>query len=479
VSGIERVERWCGEVLKAQQTSLWHTQIGSILQVMKKMKNNLKTAEDRLREALALDPKNWMASTLMASLVNPQDGIALLKPVAARFESSSQWKRSFIERVGFTKVLFTLAEHSWHEDQIDAAKGFWIRAVEVDAADYNRLSTCLQSYAKKEMWSDIMLILQKIEEHSTEHLHVLSEFLSWRSGKSFPHAVALKAALQTEQLEFLVTSYERSIEVSDERGDRITSCQLLYQCGRVTHAMRNGSSKAVKLWRQALDGHDIYFLGYLISLIAPYYLQKADAAGSDTDSVSTYLEKIETLLPGGIPESDIHIPPRVYIARYYLRKGNEVQAKKIARDVVKLCLDILSDYDEGNDLPAYNQLLAVFIAFGDLKNALATRALAVINFPGEEMIGCDGDCNRVWDKSEAVQWCQDCIGSNYEEECALKIKQNALPFAVCNKDHEYLHAPLMEESEHTTPGTVPIGDEVISVEEWLGRIEKDYVSLEN
>ncbi|KAI9040294.1 uncharacterized protein KD926_008384 [Aspergillus affinis] len=475
VNGIERVERWCGEVLKAQKDSLWHTQIGSTLQV----KKHMKMAEDRFRQALALDPKNWMASTLLASRVQPRDGLAILKPVATSFESSGQWRRSPLERVGFTKMLFTLAEHSWHEDQIDAARGFWIRAVEVDTADYSRLSTCLQCYAKKEMWSDIMLILRKIDEHSTEHLHVLSEFLSWRGGKSFPHAAALQAALQTEQLEFLVSAYERSIELSDERGDRITSCQLLYQCGRVTHAMQNGSAKAVKLWRRALDGHDIYFLGLLISLIAPYYLQKADAAGSDTESVSNYLKKIETLLPVGVPESDIIIPPTVYIARYYWRKGNKVQAKQIARDIVKRCLDILSDDDEGNDLPAFNQLSAVFVAFGDLENALATRALMVINFPNAEVISCDGDCNRSWDKSEEVQWCQDCIGSNYEKECAQKIEQNSLPFAVCNKDHEFLHAPRMDASEYTTPGTVPSGEEVISFEEWLGRIERDYVSLEN
>ncbi|KAJ5110269.1 hypothetical protein N7532_002914 [Penicillium argentinense] len=115
-----------------------------------------------------------------------------------------------------------------------------------------------------------------------------------------------------------------------------------------------------------------------------------------------------------------------------------------------------------------------------MTNALATRALVALRFDEEQRIGCDGDCNRTWPISEEMQWCQDCIHAHFDEECSQKIQQNALPFSVCNKTHQFLHAPRMDESLKSLPqGMVPFGDEVISFEDWLGRIGKDYVRLGN
>lgn len=51
---------------------------------------------------------------------------------------------------------------------------------------------------------------------------------------------------------------------------------------------------------------------------------------------------------------------------------------------MQLSLEILSDDDEGNDLPAYNQLLSIFIASGDIKNTLATRVPYSVTFYGTE-----------------------------------------------------------------------------------------------
>ncbi|KAJ5819376.1 hypothetical protein N7474_004967 [Penicillium riverlandense] len=477
VKQIEQVERWCEEVLNVQKkNSLWHTQIGSVLQVC----THNKLAEDRARQALEIDPNDWRASTLLSGLVEPRDGLTILKPAVQALESSGQWKRSSLERVGLAKMLFIIADLSWREEQIDVAIDFWTRAVEVDFTNYGRVNKCLKSYAKRERWSDIIAILRKIQEKSTEKLQGLSELIAAVGGRAFPHRPVLQAAIHTEQLEFLVSAYERSIQLVEVRGEHTTLCNVRYHCGRAANALQNGSFKVIKHWRQALDGADPYLLSTLISSIAPYYVQKANASGPDTEAVSAYLKEIETLLPEGVPEADANLPPRVYIARYYWRQGNEAQAKQIARNIVQLSLDILSDDDEENDLPAYNQLQSVFLAFGDMKNALATRALIVLNFGEKQRIACDGDCNRSWYMSEETQWCQDCIQAHFDEECSQKIEQNALPFSVCNKTHRSLRAPRMDESLKSLPrGVVPFGDELISFQNWLGRIEKDYVSLEN
>ncbi|KAJ5714353.1 uncharacterized protein N7483_011534 [Penicillium malachiteum] len=476
VEQIEQVEQWCKGVLKAQKDSLWHTQIGSILQIYR----HKEEAQGRARQALEMDPKNWRASTLLSILIEPHDGLAILKPAADTLESSGKWKRSNLERVGLAKMLFILAELSWQEKQTDAAINFWIRAVEVDFTDYGRVIKCLQCFAKQEQWSDIITILRKVDEKSTDQLQGLAELIAAGGGKAFPHKTILRAALHSEQLEFIVSAYERSIQLVDERGERATLCNLRYHCGRAAHALQNGSSRAVQHWRQALEHADPYLLSLIISCIAPYYLQKAAMSGSDAEAVSTYLKEIETLLPEGVPEADVLISPRVYVARYHWKQGNKVQAKQIAREIVHLSLDILSDDDESNDLPAYNQLLSVFIAFGDMTHALATRALIALNFGGAQSVACDGECNRSWPVSEETQWCQDCIDAHFEKECAQKIELNALPFSVCNNTHQFLHAPQMDESAKlTSPRMVPVGDEVISFEDWLARIDKDYIQTKN
>ncbi|CAG7978393.1 unnamed protein product [Penicillium nalgiovense] len=476
VEQIEQVERWCEGVLNTQKDSLWHTQIGSVLQLYR----HEEEAQARARQALELDPENWRASTLLSGLVKPHDGITTLKPAVETLDSSGQGKRSYLERVGLAKMLFILAELSWHEKQIDAEIDFWIRAVDVDFTDYGRVIKCLQCYAKQEQWSDIMTILRKMDGKPTEQLQGLSELIAAGGGKAFPHKRILRAALHTEQLEFIVSAYERSVQLVDERGERATSSNLRYHCGRAAHALQNGSSRAIKHWRQALENADPYLLSMLISCVAPYYLQKAAASGSDTEAVSAYLRDIETLLPEGVPEADVIIPPRVYTARYYWKQGNKIQAKQIARDIVNLSLEILSDDDEGNDLPAYNQLLSVFIAFGDMTNALATRALIVLNFDEVQSVVCDGECNRSWSLSEETQWCQDCIDAHFEKECSRKIEHNALPFSVCNNTHQFLNAPQMDESvKLIPPRMVSVGDEVISFGDWLARIHRDYVNLKS
>lgn len=461
--------------MKTQKNSLWHTQISSVFQAY----GHKKQAEDRAWLALKMDPKNWRASTLLAGLVEPRDGLTILKPVAQTLESSEHWKTSSLERVGLAKMLFILAELSWHEEHVDAATGFWTRAVEVDFTDYGRVIKCLGCYATQEQWCEIIAILRKIDYLSTENLPGLSEPIAAGGARAFPHRTILQAALHLDELEFVVSAYEHSVQLAEKRRERAALCHLRHHCGRATHALQNGSSKAVKHWRRALDGADPYLMSTLISSIAPYYLQKADASASDPESVSTYLTEIETLLPEDVPEADVIFPPKVYIAQYYWRQGNKVQAKQIARDIVQLSLDILSDDDEGNDRPAYNQLLSVFIAFGDMTNALATRALIVLNFGDREVIACDGECNRSWPISDETQWCQDCIEAHFEEECGRKIQQNALPFSVCNNTHQFLRAPRMDESlQLLSPRKVPLGDEVISFEDWLSRIKMDYVGLE-
>ncbi|RAH56627.1 hypothetical protein BO85DRAFT_398810 [Aspergillus piperis CBS 112811] len=470
ISRIVSVERWCEKVLKGPKNALWHTQIGILLS----SHGHKELAEARARQALALNGADWQASTLLAEVVGGSQGIETLKPAIERLVSSGEWKQSALERVGLAKMLFITAELSWKEGQADMAIRYWSRAVDTDLTDIVRVIRCLESYAQGKRWVELIAILRKIDEGSTEQ-QGLSDLIAARR---FPHDMFLQAALHTRELAFAVGAYERSVQLVEERGGHATLSLLRYRFGRTIKAQQDGLSRAIKQWRQALDGADPSDMSTLISCIAPNYVQKAIAAGPNHEAVSAYLEKIEALLPEDVPEAEVSLPPRVYIARYYKKQGNPTEAKRIARNVVQLSLEILSDDDEGNDLPAYNQLLSIFIAFGDIKNILATRALVALHFM-EQKIACDGDCNRVMDITEEIQWCQDCILVHLDEECRRKLEQNRLPYSTCNASHDLLRIPRMEESLGNLPeDSVPFGDDWVSFTDWLGHIEKDYVSFE-
>ncbi|RMJ27317.1 hypothetical protein PHISP_01831 [Aspergillus sp. HF37] len=472
VKQIESIERWCWQVLGVRKkNSLWHTQIGSVLQLYEQQ----KPAEDRARLALDISREDWRASTLLASLVKPSEGIQILEPAARRLESSGTWEQNSLHRMGLAKMLFILAELHCEEGNLDAATGLWKRAMEVDFTDYGRVVRCLEHYDAGERWSDIIEALQTIDKNSTEQQDGLAELIIWSScGIPSVHSILLRAALRTKQLRPVVVAYERSVKLLEERGEHTTLANARYHYGRVIKAHQARSSPAIEQWFQALEDADPYLLSTLISNIAPYYMQKAENNTHDSEAVDYYIEKVETLLPESIKESEVILPPRMYLARYFVRLGNVRKAKTITRDIVKVSLDILTDGDEDNDLDAYNKLLWVFIPLDDRENIKAIRTLMSRRFGRHQGTVCDGDCNRSWELWDESWWCQDCINVNFENECQQKVQQGGLPFVVCNGSHCFLKAPKMD-LDNTPEDSVPFGDGWVPVEDWLARIEKEYV----
>lgn len=334
---VDDVESWCEEVQKAENDSMWHTQIGTVLQYFE----HTKSAADRARRALSSNSEDWRASTLLADLIEPSKGIEILKPAAHRVESSGEWKQSSLNRMGLARILYILAELQWKDVRIDAAAESWKKAMSFNFTDYWRVRRCLEYYYSRERWSDIMEALATIIANSTEQQQGLEELLIIGS-HDMPS----------------VRAYERSMEMLEERGDLTILCYARYDYGRAIKALQNRSSPAIEQWCQALKYADSDLLSILISNIAPYYMKKASASSQDREAVASYLHNIETLVPESVLESEITLSPRVYVSRYYVRQDDMARAKQIVRDIVKSCLDILTDDIEENDLDAYSKLLS-------------------------------------------------------------------------------------------------------------------------
>lgn len=472
---IHDVETWCEEILKAEKDSMWHIQIGTMLQQF----GHAKSAEDRARYALSINSEDWRASTLLAELVEPIKGIELLEPSAQRVKSSGQWKEGPLNRMGFAKMLYVLAELQWKEERFDAATDSWKEAMTMNFTDSWRVCRCLEQYYARERWSDIMEALDTITANSTEQQQGLEELLIVASrDMPFIHIMVLRAALHTDKLNDIVCVYESSIEMLAERGDWGILPYAQFYYGRALKAHQNRSSPAIEQWCQALKHADSYLLSILISNIAPYYMKKANASSQDPEAVAYYLGNIEKLIPESVLESEVMLSPRLYLARYYTNQGDITRAKQIVRDLVKGCLDVLTDDVEENDMDAYNQLLWIFIPLNDHENVKTLRALTVQRFGKHIQINCDGDCNRSWGLNEEMWWCKDCIDVNFESECLVKVKNGRLPFSICNDSHQFLQVPEVDVT-NAPADCVRVGEEWIPVDDWFARIEKDYVLFED
>jgi tetratricopeptide (TPR) repeat protein len=459
--------------------SLWNVNMGLILDIF----GFTGLAERRARDALELDPLDCRASNLVASRVDPEEGIDILKPVAERLESDKEWMKDNFNQIQFGKILFTLGKLYWKTDQTDLAVQVQTKALEVAFTDYGRVIEILSLYGDKKRWSDIIASLETIHQKSTESVQGLPELVIVSSSYARFHTIILQAALKTSQLELLEVMYEGAIKILLERQERTVLGYVRYFYATALHEQQDRESKAVAQWGLALK-EDIpqstsnTVLPFLITKLGPIYLQKARASETDTEAMSTWIHKIDTLLPEGVPEKAALFPPQIYLARYYQVQGEVIKAKQITRSVVELALEILSDDDEGNDIDAYLKLLSVFIPLGDEKNTLATLAMISSSWDKRSLFACNGDCRTSWDSSDEMWWCRDCITVVFCEKCYEKLHGDTLPFRICDKSHEFFHTPKWDSKmKETAKDCVPFGDSIIPFEQWKDEIRKSFADM--
>lgn len=443
---------------------------------------HLGEAKSRARQALNVDPDNWRASSLLASKVYPREGIAIIKPVIDRLGSDNEWQQCNLNRSGYSTMFFILAEKTYRQSrkQFHAAIDFAKSAIQIESTDYPRDARFLQLCVDHKEWLRYIELLETIasswnaqKEQALSELMILSVF-DFKI-ELFPSM--LRAALYTNRLEFVVDAFRDCVDKLETRGDRARLCHMRYYYGRGLNALQNGSPKAIEQWRKAIgEGAGPDLLSLLISSIAPYYLQKAikAAAASDDDAALLHLAEIQTLLPEDVPESSVMLSPAIYIVRYHARNGNLAQAKRIARDIVQRGIEILTDDIEENDLPAYNELLWLFLALGDEEHIKAIRSLVAARFREHQPFLCEGDCGGSWGMADEMIWCQDCINVKFENECHGKLHKTGFPFLFCNSTHNFLSLSKVDPPQD---GYVSMGDDMIPVDEWMQRIQRDYIDL--
>ncbi|KAL4920953.1 hypothetical protein BDW62DRAFT_175605 [Aspergillus aurantiobrunneus] len=381
VEDISEIEEWSRTLLDCDKDSLWEVQVAVIL---RNFKFDVQ-AERRCRHALELDSRNWRASYYLAHVVSSNtEAIDILNSLIERLGADDGWMQNKTHIWAFAEMLFHRGQRFWDAEQFDQAIESFTKSVRVNYAGFKRIFAIIEQYYDRRLWSDILSLLKTIQTGSGDKAHLSRMLVDLASEETF-HSIILQTAVETGHFEFIEQVYDDAIKLSTRREAYTSLYYIRYHYANEIFQQDNGEERAIKLWEVALNDDlprsflDIdYILPTLIVKLAPTYLRRARKAEKGSTTARGYLERISSITPDEASESNVILPAKLYLARYYQVVGEEVKAKQIVRSAVKLALEMLSDNDSENDYLAYWRLLLVFLPLNDDQNALAAVVMAAL-----------------------------------------------------------------------------------------------------
>ncbi|KAJ5982082.1 hypothetical protein N7451_012182 [Penicillium sp. IBT 35674x] len=211
------------------------------------------------------------------------------------------------------------------------------------------------------------------------------------------------------------------------------------------------------------------------------------------DTAATYLKHLENVAALQLGEETMqgNYPVRL-LSRYHALQGDELKVKNVLRGYIKFNLDLLSNVDPLVHWQGYNGLAMHFMFAGHDADALAAWSLITPDdatastenlTPSDTTVHklerpliymCYGGCGTYWTFANNFYLCRECDYVKFEQRCLGDMRNGKLKF--CNKDHEMLHVPAYDPAERWRIGdlNVKIGEEIVSVSEWLQRIRKEW-----
>lgn len=446
--------------------------------------------------ALELDPGNWRASSCRARLTPSEEAVEILKTVVSRQERDSVWLQNPAHIEDLANLNFQLAKNYWKVREYDLAIATFAASFKQAPRRIDRMMDVLTRYNFTEKW---MAIVSFVEQLATiEGKKHLGDLVIREGPLSEFHQILRNAALATEQFGIVDTVYKAAIQRGEERNDHRALVVARYHYAEALGDQHNPrEDKIIRLLEAALwddfpssglDPDDI--LPFIYETLGSLYLQRAlvARANADQDSVMEYLGKISGLVPEEVTQSQLMVPPQLYLARFHHLDNNDAKAHQIVRDLVQIALELLADDDEENDIDAFGKLLYAFIPLDDSKNALAVLGLIGLLNRSDHGDGrleydlnmhCDGGCKHVWKMPSELWVCKNCIAITLEENCLKKLQERKLERNVCNPDHDFLEVPKWDphQMESLPKGMVRWGDQNITLDEWKHEIRKAYVDL--
>ncbi|KAJ5110586.1 hypothetical protein N7532_001121 [Penicillium argentinense] len=496
---VARFEKWAQEVLQLTNIdTLWHTQMAMTYETQ----SLPERAIERCDLALQMDSKNWRASFCRARAVPPDQAVAILTALIRRQEENLLWMQDPRHVEYLADLNFKLAELYWETGDHDLAISTFSASFQQAPRRIDRSMEVLERYAKAEKWTTISSFLESLATIN-DGKHIADMVLRHGSASRL-HEIIRDTAMATQQFGIMDKTYHVAIKRAERRTDHKLLFLIRAFYGLVLHTQPNRrEDKVIELWETSLKndfpssglgGSEL--LAETAAKLGGIYLQRALVAKKkgDLDSVAEYLRRISDILPEEVNQSQLVLPPQLYLARFHHVSREYAKARELVRTMVQVALELLSDDDEKNDSEAFAKLLYVFIPLGDEKNVAAVSALFALgtlwnesdesgNGEGREYdidLQCSGLCEHKWRVPSEMWICMNCIMVYLEENCLRKLREGRLEQNVCHQDHDFLEVPKWDEDRMASlpKGKVPWGNQNITLDEWVQEIRKEYLGLD-
>ncbi|OJD18304.1 hypothetical protein AJ78_01680 [Emergomyces pasteurianus Ep9510] len=114
----------------------------------------------------------------------------------------------------------------------------------------------------------------------------------------------------------------------------------------------------------------------------------------------------------------------------------------------------------------------------------ASSPAPLVSHEGPAYLTCDGKrrCPKWWSFADDLYLCKDCVKVYLCGDCFKKLQAGTLQAIcssksiACNKSHEFFHVPSWndEDARKIPKGHVKVGEEVITIANWLSNVRKEY-----
>ncbi|KAI1114479.1 hypothetical protein F5Y14DRAFT_451022 [Nemania sp. NC0429] len=273
------------------------------------------------------------------------------------------------------------------------------------------------------------------------------------------------------------------------------------------------------VWEGVVRDHP-YTLGALhasFALAPLYFTMAADPATKDADLWSSKLEELvkQWVSRTDVIRKELDMPVEylsALLGRWHAQRGETHLARAEVLPLMKMAIRDLTDKIDSNDHAGFAELGRALLCFGDRDNAEIAYAFTVPLRKSKELLEiegsannsaqpvectpprkgsdepdepfqfipvCDGiKCGRRKVDYRSFSICEICIDIGFCDECLQHMRENKLPFRICDSKHPFFQAypPTGRVTKERGVYMVHMNDQqVVSADVWLGNISRDWL----
>lgn len=476
-------------------------------------------AIEHFKLSCSLQEYNWLALWGLSTVYAYQEEYALAIETLEAARNTIKCHETSEDDIELIWLDRDMAEYNGKLGNSDKALAIYEEMLRNDPNDYDAALGMVIQYHKTKNLEGLLKFLDSLKASMDDStgLDRRTQTFHQHNDRDEYHEAILGLVSDSKTFDAVFESYQEAIVAAKEQlaraannGDvdkeavhRVCQVRLMHNLALLCYdnSTENVERRefAIEQWVRVLQIDEIRDETFVSIAKSTAWTKLANAcfreAMRDPSNAATYLEQLEQLTTwkpaydiDGFRRSTAYASELV--ARYYALQGDEQKAKDALRMHVKRNLDFLSDDDPFNDWMGYLGLARHLMFAGHDADCLAAWSLIVPyddeepspEGPGSEptlqkLTGpmwehCAGCGTRIMYPNN-IYMCRECDYTHLDEPCYTKLREGTLEKKICDKEHEILHIPPFDaaERERVGGGNVLVGEEIISVSEWLQRIK--------